>query len=217
MVSRSHAPRHQGLGATDPSGGETTWATRPDYEGNRRGHHVCGARRAAPSWERDNGESAAPPRSSIAVAGGPGDPDRRLGSRAARVVVAAGGRSSRHRPRASWSLEFTQTLNPAALVGVRHRSERRTSGQGEVDSGEEIRIPLATNVPGVYTVDWVSVSQVDGHRITGELHLRCRVSPGPVSPGAPRTRSRARSSPTSRSARSSGSRRWHCCSSPARC
>src|SRR5580704_13620718 len=42
MVSRSHAARHQGLGATDSSGGETTWATRPDYEAKRRGGHVCG-------------------------------------------------------------------------------------------------------------------------------------------------------------------------------
>ena len=42
MVSRSHAPRHQGFGATDSSGGETTWATRPDYEGNRPDGHVCG-------------------------------------------------------------------------------------------------------------------------------------------------------------------------------
>jgi copper transport protein len=63
-------------------------------------------------------------------------------------------------------LDFTQTLT-AQLSSASVVDPSGHSWKGEVDSGEEIRIPLATNIPGVYTVNWVSVSQVDGHRITG--------------------------------------------------
>ena len=62
-------------------------------------------------------------------------------------------------------------------------------------------IPLATNIPGVYTVDWVSVSQVDGHRLTGSFTFDVGVVAGGSRRRQPRTRRRARSFPTSRSAR----------------
>ncbi len=63
-------------------------------------------------------------------------------------------------------LEFTQSLN-AQLSSATVADPSGHGWKGEVDSGEEIRVPLETNIPGVYTVNWVSVSQVDGHRITG--------------------------------------------------
>jgi copper transport protein len=38
-------------------------------------------------------------------------------------------------------------------------------------SGESMRVPLRTNVPGVYRVSWTTVSEVDGHTITGEFRF----------------------------------------------
>jgi copper transport protein len=65
-------------------------------------------------------------------------------------------------------LEFSQTVNPQ-LSSASVTDPGSHTWRGQVDSGEEMRVPLATNVAGVYTVDWVSVSQVDGHRISGEF------------------------------------------------
>jgi copper transport protein len=64
-------------------------------------------------------------------------------------------------------LEFSQTVNPQ-LSSASVTDPGSHTWRGEVDSGEEMRVPLATNIPGVYAVDWVSVSQIDGHRISGE-------------------------------------------------
>ena len=36
-------------------------------------------------------------------------------------------------------------------------------------AAEEIRIPLATNATGVYTVDWTTVSQFDGHKVSSNF------------------------------------------------
>jgi copper transport protein len=38
-------------------------------------------------------------------------------------------------------------------------------------SGETMRVPLSTNAPGVYRVNWTTVSQVDGHTITGTFQF----------------------------------------------
>lgn len=38
-------------------------------------------------------------------------------------------------------------------------------------SGEAMRIPLTTTVPGVYRVSWATVSQIDGHAITGAFQF----------------------------------------------
>lgn len=65
-------------------------------------------------------------------------------------------------------LEFSQTLN-TALSSASVIDPSGHTWKGEVDSGYEIRVPLTTNAPGVYTVDWVSVSQVDGHRTGGSF------------------------------------------------
>ena len=55
---------------------------------------------------------------------------------------------------------------------------------GEV-SGKTIRVPLATNAPGIYQVDWKTVSVIDGHTITGTFQFGVGVSPAvaAASPG----------------------------------
>jgi copper transport protein len=63
-------------------------------------------------------------------------------------------------------LEFDQPLN-AALSSASVADPTGHMWPGQVDSAEEIRIPLATNTAGVYTVDWTTVSAFDGHRVTG--------------------------------------------------
>jgi copper transport protein len=77
-------------------------------------------------------------------------------------------------------LEFSQTIN-TQLSSAAVTDPSGHAWKGEVDSGYEIRVPLATNVPGVYTVDWVSVSQIDGHRISGTFTFDVGVV-GQVSP-----------------------------------
>jgi len=56
---------------------------------------------------------------------------------------------------------------------------------GEV-SGKTIRVPLSTNAPGIYQVNWKTVSVIDGHTITGTFRFGVGVSPGvaTASPGA---------------------------------
>ena len=81
-------------------------------------------------------------------------------------------------------LEFSQTIN-TQLSSASVVDPSGHSWKGEVDSGYEIRVPLATNVPGAYTVNWVSVSQIDGHRITGSFSFDVGVV-GPVSPAGRR-------------------------------
>ena len=66
------------------------------------------------------------------------------------------------------SLEFDQPLNSTlSHATVVDPSGRRWTG--EVDSAQEIRIPMATNASGVYTVDWTTVSAFDGHHISGSF------------------------------------------------
>jgi copper transport protein len=77
-------------------------------------------------------------------------------------------------------LEFSQTLN-TALSSASVVDPGGHAWKGQVDSGYEIRVPLTTNAPGVYTVDWVSVSQVDGHRTSGSFTFDVGVV-GRVSP-----------------------------------
>ncbi len=73
-------------------------------------------------------------------------------------------------------LEFTEPLNAklsrATLIDP---SGRRFTGG--VTEGSEIRVPLSTNAPGVYAVQWVSVSTLDGHAVRGSFQFGVGVSP----------------------------------------
>jgi FMN phosphatase YigB (HAD superfamily)/putative copper export protein/methionine-rich copper-binding protein CopC len=44
-------------------------------------------------------------------------------------------------------------------------------------SSDEIRVPVASNAPGVYGVSWTSVSAVDGHILSGGFRFGVNVSP----------------------------------------
>jgi len=44
-------------------------------------------------------------------------------------------------------------------------------------SGKTIRVPLPTSAPGIYQVDWKTVSVIDGHTITGSYQFGVGVSP----------------------------------------
>ncbi|MFZ2034370.1 MAG: copper resistance CopC family protein, partial [Candidatus Dormiibacterota bacterium] len=66
------------------------------------------------------------------------------------------------------TLEFDQPLN----ASLSHATVIDPTGRdwtGKVDSAYEIRIPMATNASGIYTVDWTSVSDFDGHRINSSF------------------------------------------------
>jgi copper transport protein len=49
---------------------------------------------------------------------------------------------------------------------------------GFIVSPEEIDVPMSTNAFGVYTVDWTTVSAVDGHVLQGSFRFGVGVSPG---------------------------------------
>ncbi len=80
------------------------------------------------------------------------------------------------------TLDFSQPLTPA----LSHATVVDPTGHvwtGKVDSALEIRIPMATNASGVYTVDWTSVSSFDGHLISGNFTFDVGIA-GPGSPVA---------------------------------
>ena len=54
-------------------------------------------------------------------------------------------------------------------------------------SGKSIRVPLSTDAPGVYQVDWKTVSEVDGHTITGAFRFGVGVSPAVATAAAAAT------------------------------
>jgi len=73
-------------------------------------------------------------------------------------------------------LEFTEPLNAKlSRATVTDPTGRRFTGG--VTRGAEIRVPLSTNAPGVYTVQWVSVSTLDGHAVRGSFQFGVGVSP----------------------------------------
>jgi copper transport protein len=78
------------------------------------------------------------------------------------------------------TLDFDQPLNPT----LSHATVVDPTGHvwtGRVDSAYEIRIPMATNVSGVYAVDWTSVSTFDGHRLGSSFTFDVGVAGPPSS------------------------------------
>jgi copper transport protein len=73
-------------------------------------------------------------------------------------------------------LEFTEPVNPKLSTAT---VTDPTGGRftGGVSEGQEIRVPLSTNASGVYTVDWVSVSTLDGHAVRGSFQFGVGVTP----------------------------------------
>src|SRR5438093_1069071 len=74
-------------------------------------------------------------------------------------------------------LEFTEPLNAKLSRATVIDPTGRRFPNAET-SGQEVRVPLSTNAPGVYTVDWVSVSTLDGHAIRGSFQFGVGVTLG---------------------------------------
>jgi copper transport protein len=164
-VSRTHGPRHHGLGATVASGGGITWATRADYGRKHDHRRVCG--RAALVH---HGTVTSAGRRAIAVL------IAAFAALAIPLVVSAHSLLVSESPKPGAHLgtapgvvvlEFTEALN-AQLSSATVVDPTGHRWNGAVDSSLEIRIALATNAIGIYTVDWTSVSEIDGHKISGQ-------------------------------------------------
>jgi copper transport protein len=75
-------------------------------------------------------------------------------------------------------LRFSEPLNAKlSRATVSDPDGRRFTGT--VTQNEDIRIPVSSNVQGIYRVDWTTVSLVDGHTISGSFAFGVGVSPGP--------------------------------------
>ncbi len=72
-------------------------------------------------------------------------------------------------------LEFSEALNPklSRAIVTDPTGERFAGGA----SGEDIRVRLSTNAPGVYRVDWNTVSTLDGHTWRGSFEFGVGVTP----------------------------------------
>ena len=72
-------------------------------------------------------------------------------------------------------LEFSEALNTklSRAIVTDPTGKRFTGGA----SGEEIRVRLSTNAPGVYRVDWSTVSTLDGHTWRGSFEFGVGVTP----------------------------------------
>src|SRR5438876_6733911 len=74
-------------------------------------------------------------------------------------------------------LEFSEPINPKlSRASVSDPIGRRFTGS--VSGPSEIRVLLNTNAPGAYTVDWTSVSGLDGHVVRGSFRFGVGVFPG---------------------------------------
>ena len=71
-------------------------------------------------------------------------------------------------------IEFDEPL-VTRLSGTTVTSPTDRKFTGTV-SGKTIRVPLSTNAPGIYQVDWKTVSVIDGHTITGSYQFGVGVS-----------------------------------------
>lgn len=72
-------------------------------------------------------------------------------------------------------LEFSEALT-ASLSSATVIDPGGHHWPGEVTAAQEIRVPLETNLRGLYSVDWSSVSLLDGHHRTGSFAFGVRVS-----------------------------------------
>jgi copper transport protein len=80
-------------------------------------------------------------------------------------------------------LRFTEPLNTSLsrVVVVTPAGERI---EGRAAGANELRATLSESAPGVYGVEWVTVSTVDGHTLRGSFRFGVGVDPGPGAEGA---------------------------------
>jgi copper transport protein len=75
------------------------------------------------------------------------------------------------------ALRFTEPLNVRlSRAVVTDPAGRQFTGSSS--GGRVIRVPLSTNEPGIYEVEWTTVSTLDGHTLRGSFRFGVGVSPG---------------------------------------
>jgi copper transport protein len=75
------------------------------------------------------------------------------------------------------TLEFSEPLNQK----LSRASVTAPDGQtfdGVASGNRAVRVPVSTNLPGIYRVEWTTVSTVDGHTLRGSFEFGVGVSPG---------------------------------------
>jgi copper transport protein len=80
------------------------------------------------------------------------------------------------------TLSFTEPLN-AQLSTASVIAPDGTRFESAASTGQTIRIPLTTNAPGVYRVEWSTVSTLDGHPVRGSFAFGVGVDPGAAAEG----------------------------------
>jgi copper transport protein len=80
-------------------------------------------------------------------------------------------------------LRFTEPLI-ARLSGAVVTDPQGQQFEGRVAGERQMTVPLATNAPGVYEVEWTTVSPVDGHTLRGAFRFGVGVAPGEGAEGA---------------------------------
>lgn len=122
---------------------------------------------------------------------------RLLGLLVAAVIVGTPGTAQAHAAVVSSQPEPGEELATAPGVVLLRFSEPLNTSlsratvvdpnglrfEGSPTGEREIRVPLTTNAPGVYEVEWVSVSTLDGHTLRGAFRFGVGVSPGPGAEG----------------------------------
>ena len=81
------------------------------------------------------------------------------------------------------ALRFTEPMNTrfsraTVLAPDGQRFDGRASGE------QEIQVRLSTSAPGIYAVDWTTVSTVDGHTLHGAYRFGVQVAPGEGAEGS---------------------------------
>jgi copper transport protein len=80
------------------------------------------------------------------------------------------------------TLVFSEPLN-TKLSSATVASPEGQRFDGTVSGGDQISVALRTNAPGVYEVDWTTVSTLDGHPLHGSYAFGVGVSPGAAGEG----------------------------------
>jgi copper transport protein len=80
-------------------------------------------------------------------------------------------------------LRFTEPLI-ARLSGAAVTDPEEQEFECRLTGERQITVPLSTNAPGVYEVEWTTVSPVDGHTLRGAFRFGVGVAPGEGAEGA---------------------------------
>ena len=80
------------------------------------------------------------------------------------------------------TLVFSEPLNTKLSSGTVLAPDGQQF-EGTISGGDRITVALGTNAPGVYEVEWTTVSTLDGHPLHGSYAFGVGVSPGAAGEG----------------------------------